>query len=317
MRPAILFLIVMCMCRVSAQDVMFSSPQTTPLEINPSFAGNDTCSSVRIGYRLQFPKIDPGLHQTYAAASIYLPKPFMYVGVKYKYMYEGAIDVHMAALFAAKYFKLSKNQELRIGLDLSYFQGQFDWNDVDFGDQVDSSGNGAIYPTNDVPRGGSYGSIDWNFGLSYHLYGFHLGLAGYHLTQPNASMMLGQSPVPLRFSLTTGYTYNIVWPWFHHYVGIHVYKNQQATMGSWTVLLSNTIDRKYEINYALGLSNGILKHAFQASYQLKSLTVGYAFDLFAQDYLKGLGNAHECYLVYRFWNRKSKGRTINKGCVWN
>lgn len=300
-----------------SQDVMNSSPLSAPLEVNPTYTGNDTSSSARISYRLQWPQLAPGIHQTYVATSIYLPKPFMHVGVKYKYLYNGVTDMHEAMFFAAKYFKLTSNQELRVGLDVGYFQTQLDWNRIDFSDQVDSSGNGGIYLSQDVIRGGSAGGVQFNAGLSYHLYGFHLGVAAYHINQPNASYSLGQSPIPMRFSVTTGYTHDFSWGAAHfQQTGIHLLVNQQGAQSNVTMLICNKLDKKYMLNYALTTSGNLRKHSVQAGYTLKECTFGYSFDFYPSEHTKGLGGAHEFFLVYRFWKRES-GKRIQHGSVWN
>lgn len=316
MRSILILLFFLLTLTGVSQDLMNSAPLSAPQEVNPTYTGNDTCSSARISYRLQWPQLAPGMHQTYVAVSMYMPKEFMYAGVSYKYIYDGVTDLRCGSLFFSKYIKLSAKQELRVGASMGLYSGLLDWNRVDFSDQVDSSGNGAIYPSGDVARGGWFSGADINVGLSYHLRGFHIGVAAYHANRPNVSVLLGQSTMPVRFSAVTGYTFDFAWFTHQQVTGIHAVFNQHGTYGTLMFLFTNTVDGRYGLNYAVEIQEGVNKHSFQLSYTLKWFTLGYAFDYYSKSHLKELGHAHEFFLRYQFWKRTSKrksGSLVN----WN
>lgn len=78
-----------------------------------------------------------------------------------------------------------------------------DWNKLTFGDMIDPR-RGFIYQTGDVPRGGRKGFLDISAGMVGFTKNFYFGFAAHHLNTPNESMIIGNSPLPMRFTAHAG-----------------------------------------------------------------------------------------------------------------
>jgi type IX secretion system PorP/SprF family membrane protein len=94
---------------------------------------------------------------------------------------------------------ISRKFSLKAGFQATYFQKSLDWNKLTFGDQIDPR-RGFIYNTNDVPRGGRVGNADFSAGLLGYTDIYFVGFAVHHLTQPNESLIVGTSRLPMKIT---------------------------------------------------------------------------------------------------------------------
>jgi type IX secretion system PorP/SprF family membrane protein len=74
-----------------------------------------------------------------------------------------------------------------------------DWDKLTFGDMIDPR-RGFIYQTGDQRRGGSKGFFDASAGFVGYSKHFFFGGAVHHLNMPNESVIIGNSPMPMRFT---------------------------------------------------------------------------------------------------------------------
>ena len=91
------------------------------------------------------------------------------------------------------------------GARAAYYQKFLDWNKLTFGDMIDPR-RGFIYQTNDIPRGGKRGFFDVSGGAVLFTKQFYVGVAGHHANQPDESMILGESKLPVRLTAHMGGT---------------------------------------------------------------------------------------------------------------
>src|SRR5690554_6966054 len=66
--------------------------------------------------------------------------------------------------------------------------------------RYDDPRRGFIYATGDVPRGGSKGFFDASAGMVGFTDQFFFGVSAHHLNMPNESMIVGNSPMPIRLT---------------------------------------------------------------------------------------------------------------------
>ena len=92
-----------------------------------------------------------------------------------------------------------------VGARAAYYQKFLDWNKLTFGDMIDPR-RGFIYQTNDIPRGGKRGFFDVSGGAVLFTKQFYVGVAGHHANQPDESMILGESKLPVRITAHMGGT---------------------------------------------------------------------------------------------------------------
>jgi type IX secretion system PorP/SprF family membrane protein len=88
---------------------------------------------------------------------------------------------------------------MMFGARAAWYQKFLDWDKLTFGDMIDPR-RGFIYSTGDVPRGGSRGFFDASAGVVGYSKSFFFGFAAHHLNTPNESMIIGNSPLPMRFT---------------------------------------------------------------------------------------------------------------------
>ena len=87
------------------------------------------------------------------------------------------------------------------GARAAMFNKYLDWEKLTFGDMIDPR-RGFIYATGDVPRGNDGGVyfFDASAGMVGYSKHFFFGVAAHHLNQPNESMIIGNSKLPIRLT---------------------------------------------------------------------------------------------------------------------
>jgi type IX secretion system PorP/SprF family membrane protein len=118
---------------------------------------------------------------------------------------EGTISTTMLGGIYSYNLKINRKTSFMFGARAAYYQKFLDWNKLTFGDMIDPR-RGFIYQTNDVPRGGKRGFFDVSGGLVIFTKQFYAGLAAHHANQPDESMILGQSKLPVRLTAHMGGT---------------------------------------------------------------------------------------------------------------
>lgn len=188
------------------QDVQYSQYYANPLYLNPAFTGAINNHRVAINHRLQWPD---------------LPKAFTNYSVSYDYnaaeLNSGfglLINVDRAgsanlsntsAAFNYSY-TISFRDEwiIKPAVSLGFVSRTIDFNKLVFGDQIDFGVDGA--PSQDP----SIGSIENNnymdvgSGLLIYNKRFWAGFSGFHLNEPNNSLIGGASKVPAKYTIHGG-----------------------------------------------------------------------------------------------------------------
>ncbi len=190
---------------VQAQDPQFTQFYANPLYLNPAFAGAARCPRVYLNYRNQWPGLS-GTFVTYTASyDQYVKAVDGGVGIQllHDQAGEGTLSLTRASLMYAYQINITRNFAIRAGADVSYMQRKLDWNKLTFGDMIDER-KGFIYSTNDTPRGGNASVMDFSGGLLAYSQTFYMGIAFHHLTEPNESLIVGESPLPTKFTAHIG-----------------------------------------------------------------------------------------------------------------
>lgn len=184
-----------------AQDPQFTQFYANPLYLNPAFAGSAKCPRVVMNYRNQW----PGLTGTFVTSSVSYDQ---YVAglqgglgllVTHDQAGKGTLNTTNVSGIYSYQQAITKKFSILAGFQATYFQKSLDWSKLSFGDQIDPR-RGFVYNTNDVPRGGSVGNADFSAGVVGYSEVFFVGFAAHHLTQPNESVIVGNSPLPMKFT---------------------------------------------------------------------------------------------------------------------
>jgi type IX secretion system PorP/SprF family membrane protein len=184
-----------------AQDPTFTQFYANPLYLNPAFAGSHGCPRFALNYRNEWPNLS-GNYVTYSASyDQYFKNISGGFGVLalHDQQGQGTINTTMLGLIYSYHLKVTRKFSMMFGARASWFQKSLDWDKLTFGDMIDPR-RGFIYSTGDVPRGGSRGFFDASAGVVGYSKTFFFGFAAHHLNRPNESMIVGNSPLPMRFT---------------------------------------------------------------------------------------------------------------------
>jgi type IX secretion system PorP/SprF family membrane protein len=202
MKRIILLLIFGAMALGSkAQDPTFTQFYANPLYLNPAFAGSHGCPRFALNYRNEWPSLS-GNYVTYSASyDQYFKNISGGFGVlaTHDQQGQGTINTSMLGLVYSYHLKVTRKFSMMFGARASWYQKFLDWDKLTFGDMIDPR-RGFIYSTGDVPRGGSRGFFDASAGIVGYSKSFFFGFAAHHLNTPNESMIIGDSPLPMRFT---------------------------------------------------------------------------------------------------------------------
>lgn len=295
---------------VSAQDPQFTQFYANPLYLNPAFAGANGCPRFGLNYRNQWPSLS-GNYITYCASYDQFVKNISGgVGVValHDQQGQGTIGTSMLGLVYSYHLKINRKFTMMFAGRASMFNKFLDWDKLTFGDMIDRR-KGFIYSTGDVPRGGSVYFFDASAGMVGYSKHFFFGLAGHHLNQPNESMIVGDSKLPMKltghmgaeiplggrsqFSNTTSIMPNIIYQYQNGF--------QEINIGTYIKYGSFTAGAWYRTLDAFILSIGVNTGKFK---------LGYSYDITTSKLNNGVsGGSHEVSLGITF-NCKDKPPTF-------
>jgi type IX secretion system PorP/SprF family membrane protein len=193
-----------------AQDPLFSQFYANPIYTNPAFAGSSGNIRINMIARDQY----SALRNNYrtAAASVDAQVNSLNGGIGAMATMDVSGDGFLTtSTFSAIYaysVPLSRKVTMRAGIQASYYQRVYDFNQFKFGDQIDDQ-LGFVFPTAEN-RGSERIKLP-NFGAGMLIYGKTLygGLAIHNLTEPNQSFYNKTSSneefkLPRRYTLNAG-----------------------------------------------------------------------------------------------------------------
>lgn len=291
-----------------AQDLIFSQFYNAPLLMNPAFAGTSTTPQFNINSRIQW----PGFGTPYKSFSLGYSQFFQNIesGVGF-YMNgddsgNGTLK-HLEIGGAYMYrMRLSKNIQMRIGLEIGIDQYSLDWNKLLFSDQIDSANgpilfNGVIISSDELqPESLSKTNIDIGTGLLVFSNRWYSGLSIKHLNSPNYgfaektnSSEVGQ-PILINFHLG------------HQLILQQGNNRNKATFLSPSLILAKQ-GNFYQVNLGVhaqirNLLTGVYaRHTvrnqdsliFAFGYALDKLKLSYSFDMTISSLNLSSGGSHE------------------------
>ena len=185
-----------------AQDPEFSQFYSNPLLLNPAFAGTARGPRMVMSHRDQWPNMSG--HFVTQAVSYDQHFNSIQGGLGMVVMQDqagqGALGLTRITGMYSYQQAVSRSLSLRAALEASYFQKSLDWGGLTFGDMIDPR-RGFIYETQDTPRGPeSIKAIDFGAGFLAFTEVFYVGVAGHHLNEPNETLIVGTSRLPMKIT---------------------------------------------------------------------------------------------------------------------
>lgn len=309
-----------------AQDPVFSQFYSTPMTVNPAFAGTTHAPRISAVYRNQWPThADNGVtaYSTYAASYEQFVPAFN-SGFGIMLMSDDAGDLLKTTSFAASYaYKVDVNEDfhLKLGIEAGFRQYNMDWDKLIFLDQLDKitgpvDDAGSPNLTNEIqPDALNKTVFDVGAGLLAYGGKFYGGFALHHLTTPDESF------VELNTGLVEGLPLRMTLHGGAQFIVKEGNKRQPASFISPNVLFLKQGDQG-QINlgayYSMGLvfAGGWYRHAFgnpdaaiaTVGFQYEVLKIGYSYDFTVSGLTANTGGAHEISLVINLDNSEAMKR---------
>lgn len=292
----------------SAQDPQFTQFYANPLYLNPAFAGTARCPRVVMNYRNQW----PALSGTFVTTSVSYDQHVdglqggLGLLVTHDQAGKGTLNTTRVSGIYSYQQALTNKFSIKVGFEATYFQKSLDWSKLTFGDQIDPR-RGFIYNTQDVPRGGNVGNADFSAGILGYTDIFFVGFAAHHLTEPNESLIVGNSDLPMKFTAHGGAAIPI---------GMQGKYGEPRTRISPNVLYQQQASFR-QLNLGLYIDHGPItagvwyrtQDAFIAliGFHTDKFKFGYSYDLTTSKLTTQTAGSHEISLQMQF-NCKAKKR---------
>lgn len=317
-------LLLLFVCGLAkAQDPLFSQFYSSPLMLNPAFAGTTYAPRLSATYRNQWPLHDNnGTAYTTYAASYEQFIPAFNSGIGIMVLTDAAGDGLLKTTnFAANYaYRIAVNEDfnIRLGVNAGFKQSSLDWDRLIFLDQldpitgsVDPSGNPNISNEN-RPEDLTTTVFDVGAGILAYTSRFYGGVSLQHLTTPDEGFFKENSGLvdglPLRTSIHAG----------AEFVVKEGNKRNPTSFVSPNILFAKQGDQGQinagaYYNHGIVFAGGWYRYAFTnadaviavVGMQYDILKIGYSYDFTLGSSLPNSGGAHEISLVINFDNSES------------
>ena len=300
-----------------AQDPEFTQFYANPLYLNPAFAGTARCPRLVMNYRNQWPALSGTFVTTSASYDQHIETISGGLGLLVTNDRAGRTlnTTRVSGIYSYQQ-AISRTFSLKAGFEATYFQKSLDWSQLQFGDQIDPR-KGFIYETQDVPRGGNVNGVDFSAGILGFSDKFYIGAAVHHLNEPNESLVVGTSRLPMKFTGHAGAVIpidrrsrysdanispNVLWRLQGEFQQLNVglYVNKGPIVGGiWYRSLFFT-DYRDAFIVLVGIQTDVIRF-------------GYSYDVTVSEVTPATGGSHEVSMTIQFDCRpkRRKFRTIS------
>lgn len=306
------------------QDPRLTHSYANPLRVNPAIMGVNTDMKFMLNYRMQWAAIEKG-YTTYSFTGMYpifldKGKSKLDIGISAMNDVAGAFNV-LDMQLAFDYTKeIAPNNNLCISVMGGYVQRSLEVSGLTFDNQYVQGSYNANNPSKEVTLVDNVGHPDLNFGFMWFLnpsrteakLNAFLGVSGYHLLQPNATLLGTNGLLPMKFNYQGGVKiFGDKKIDFSPNVRISIQQgNIEAAAGVYT-------DYNFSDNAKLVLGLWYRRNdaaAVLIGFEHKSFTVGYSYDMITTNLntiTTGV-NAHEATISYKF-SRLGKSKIASFG----
>lgn len=300
-----------------AQDPQVTQFYSAPTYMSPAFAGTTPGTRFALQYRDQWPAIPGAFITANFAVDHYLSELNSGIGllVTHDRAGSGALRYTNIGVQYAYEIRLKHKVYLRPALQFSYVDHAVDYSRLVFGDQLARGGDIGTYE-NFNGRNARY--TDIGAGLLYFTPKVWLGFSVNHLNEPNQSLLLKESVVPMRISVHGGKRFTIKTPVItKHTTSIIAAFNYRA-QGDYDQLDLGGYFERDPIFAGLWYRGLPLLKAYQPGYQnndaiaavigfkVEDWRFGYSYDITISHLAGYSGNAHELTMVYELASRSRK-----------
>src|SRR5688572_32865306 len=196
---------------VTAQDPQFSQFYAAPLYLNPALAGSTGQARAGINYRNQWPAIDANFTTLSAYFDYFIEDYNSSVGLIITRDTEGLAGLRSLSIGLQYAYEIQLNENLgfRPGVQVALFNRDINFNKLTFGDQIDPTTGEFVNPNTAEQFNTNFSKtfVDLSLGGVFFTKVAYLGIAAFHLTQPNQSIIDEDSPLPVKLSIHGGFKF--------------------------------------------------------------------------------------------------------------
>ena len=300
--------LLLVLLNAKAQDPMFSQYYASPLYLNPGLAGSVKQPRMIFNSRMQWTKL-PNAFTTYAASADYLVEDwssaFGILALTDKAGSANLRNTSISGTYAAK-IRIAEGWVFSPGVTFGYGSRSIDFDKLVFGDMIIHNG-----PSTDDAIGqlGNQSYFDFSSGAVIYNKTFWVGFSGYHINEPNYSLLgedaklamrlsvHGGMRIPIKHSILSSSKLSSIAPSF-------VYKTQgefkQLDIGTNVIFDPVMVGLWYRgipisKNYSENFSQDAI--IFILGLNLQFVEVGYSFDFTISDIGPQSGGSHEISLT--------------------
>lgn len=296
---------------VSAQDARYTQTFSNPLQLNPAMMGANSDMRFIAGYRSQWGSIEKG----FTTMSFTAMNPFFLnsgkskldVGLNVYNEKAGAYSKLNASLAVGYNLEIAKHNNLSVALMGGYKQNSLDVNSLTFDSQYQLGAFNSANVTNESSLNQKSSVADASFGLMWFTnapletsrVNAYAGISGFHMNQPNESILSQSSKLYMKFSFQGGVKVMAT-------NKVAISPNARFTVQNGNTETAAGLYADYFLNDQSKIVLGAWYRrndaiAFLAGFEHKSFVIGYSYDMVSTPmnrYITGL-MAHEITLSYK------------------
>ena|ERR1700741_326925 len=184
------------------QDMHFTQFYSTPLYLNPAFAGAGGCTRAFLTYRNQWPGISKAYKSYLVSADHFIQQNHIGIGlvVGQDVAGTGNLKTTIVNPILAYETRLGKTVGMRVGFQPGLAIRSINLNNLTFGDQIARGGNVS---TMEAPPA-SKTFFDFGTGALFYSKKYWGGFSVYHITRPDESLIEGDAKLPVKYSVHGG-----------------------------------------------------------------------------------------------------------------
>jgi type IX secretion system PorP/SprF family membrane protein len=320
---------VLCTCliplytlTVTGQDPQFSQFYAAPLYLNPALTGATGQARAGINYRNQWPAIDANFTTMSAYFDYFIEDKSSGVGIILNRDVEGLAGLRSLSVGLQYSYELyiTKNLGFRPGVQVALFNRDINFDKLTFGDQYDPTTGEIISPQTAEQFRTNFSKtfVDLSLGGVFFTKVAYLGIAAFHLNQPNQSIIDEDNKLPVKLSVHGGFKFHMkpgavgsgiytreaersIGPAFQYR---HQGQFDQMDLGLYFTAEPIVLGFWYRgvpfkpVNGFVNNESLVFLLGFTRIGAKEALNIGYSFDYTISKLTVGSGGAHEFSLVY-------------------
>lgn len=215
MRHGLLCVLLLCSLlgfEAKAQDPQFSQFYASPLYLNPALTGSADRARVGVNYRNQWPSLTHSFRTISAYVDHFsktMESGFGAIVTQHEESFLKYKATEIGALYSYK-MRVTNDLVMRVGMQLSYFQKNVNFEDLVFGNQIDIDNGLVIGPSGEqFDRDLNITFLSASAGGLIYTNNLWIGAAVHHINEPNQSLVGADSRLARKYSFHAGYKHKL------------------------------------------------------------------------------------------------------------